>query len=119
MDLDNDTQLSVQEWDYYKAAMESENGMLAIRLGGKGDMTEKSVRWAYRRAVPQLPSPVVYQNVLYMVNDGGIVTSLKPDTGAMIKQGRLKGADRSVLRLAGRRRRQDLHGEREEGRWPC
>jgi outer membrane protein assembly factor BamB len=92
VDLDNDTQLSVQEWDYYKAAMDSENGMLAIRLGGKGDMTEKSVRWAYRRAVPQLPSPLVYQNVLYMVNDGGIVTSLKPDTGEMIKQGRLKGA---------------------------
>jgi outer membrane protein assembly factor BamB len=92
VDLDGDKQISVQEWDYYKAAMDSENGMLAIRLGGKGDMTEKSVRWAYRRAVPQLPSPVVYQNVLYMVNDGGIVTSLKPDTGEMIKQGRLKGA---------------------------
>jgi outer membrane protein assembly factor BamB len=92
VDLDGDKQLSVQEWDYYKAAMDSENGMLAIRLGGKGDMTEKSVRWAYRRAVPQLPSPVVYQNVLYMVNDGGIVTSLKPDTGELIKQGRLKGA---------------------------
>jgi outer membrane protein assembly factor BamB len=92
VDLDGDKQLSVQEWDYYKAAMDSENGMLAIRLGGKGDMTEKSVRWAYRRAVPQLPSPVVYQNVLYMVNDGGIVTSLRPDTGELIKQGRLKGA---------------------------
>ncbi|MCA1650293.1 MAG: PQQ-binding-like beta-propeller repeat protein, partial [Acidobacteria bacterium] len=92
VDLDGDKQLSVQEWDYYKAAMDSENGMLAIRLGGKGDMTEKSVRWTYRRAVPQLPSPVVYQSVLYMVNDGGIVTSLKPDTGELIMQGRLKGA---------------------------
>ena len=27
-----------------------------------------------------------------MVNDGGIVTSLKPTTGELIKQGRLKGA---------------------------
>jgi len=27
-----------------------------------------------------------------MVNDGGIVTTLKPDTGELIKQGRLKGA---------------------------
>jgi outer membrane protein assembly factor BamB len=46
----------------------------------------------YRRAVPQLPSPLIYGGVLYMVNDGGIVTSLKPDTGELIKQGRLKGA---------------------------
>jgi outer membrane protein assembly factor BamB len=91
-DLDGDKQMSVDEWNYYKAAMDSENGMLAIRLGGSGDMTEKSIKWTYRRAVPQLPSPLVYENVLYMVNDGGIVTSLNPETGAMIQQGRLKGA---------------------------
>jgi outer membrane protein assembly factor BamB len=91
-DLDGNTQLSAQEWDYYKAAMDSENGMLAIRLGGSGDMTDKSVKWVYRRAVPQLPSPIVYNNVLYMVNDGGIVTTLNPETGALIQQGRLKGA---------------------------
>ena len=91
-DLDGDKFLNPEEWDYYKAAADSENGMLAIRLGGTGDMTEKAVRWKYQRAVPQLPSPLVYQNVLYMVNDGGIVTSLRPDTGEVIKQGRLKGA---------------------------
>jgi hypothetical protein len=91
-DLNGDKALSVEEWDYYKAAMDSENGMLAIRLGGSGDMTAKSVRWAYRRAVPQLPSPLIYEHVLYMVNDGGIVTALNPETGEMIKQGRLKGA---------------------------
>lgn len=91
-DLDRDRHMSVEEWNYYKAAMDSENGMLAIRLGGSGDMTEKAVKWAYRRSVPQLPSPIVYGNVLYMVNDGGIVTSLHPETGAVIQQGRLKGA---------------------------
>jgi outer membrane protein assembly factor BamB len=91
-DLDSDAHITQQEWDFYKAAMDSENGMLAIRLGGTGDMTEKSVKWAYRRAVPQLPSPVIYDHVLYMVNDGGIVTTLNPQTGELIKQGRLKGA---------------------------
>jgi outer membrane protein assembly factor BamB len=50
------------------------------------------VRWKYHKAVPQLPSPIVYRNVLYMVNDGGIVTTLNPDTGAEMGQGRLKGA---------------------------
>jgi hypothetical protein len=91
-DLDGDKKMNRQEWDYYKAAMDSENGLLAIRLGGSGDMTEKSVKWTYRRAVPQLPSPLVYHNVLYMVNDGGIVTTLNPESGALIQQGRLKGA---------------------------
>ena len=91
-DLNQNQELTKDEWAYYRAALDSENGMLAIRLGGSGDMTEKSVRWKYQRSVPQLPSPLVYQNVLYMVNDGGIVTTLNPETGALIKQGRLAGA---------------------------
>jgi outer membrane protein assembly factor BamB len=66
--------------------------MLAIKLGGSGDMTSSAIRWKYQRSVPQLPSPIVYRGVLYMVNDNGIVTTLNPDTGDLIKQGRLTGA---------------------------
>ena len=91
-DLDQNQSLSKSEWEYYRAALDSENGMLAIHLGGKGDTTAQAVRWKYQRSVPQLPSPLLYQSVLYMVNDNGIVTSLNPDTGAVIKQGRLTGA---------------------------
>jgi outer membrane protein assembly factor BamB len=91
-DLDANGTLTAAEWDYYRAALDSENGMLAIRLGGSGDMTERSVRWRYQRSVPQLPSPLLYKGVLYMVNDNGIITMLNPDTGAVIKQGRLTGA---------------------------
>ena len=92
IDLDADGALSREEWEYYRAALDSENGLLAITLGGKGDTTATAVRWKYRRSVPQLPSPLIYKGVLYMVNDGGIVTTLKPETGEVIKQGRLAGA---------------------------
>src|SRR6185503_21269913 len=91
-DLDANGSLTPVEWDYYRAALDSENGMLAIRLGGSGDMTETAVRWKYQRSVPQLPSPLLYEGVLYMVNDNGIITTLNPATGAVIKQGRLTGA---------------------------
>ena len=90
-DLNGDKVIDRTEWDYYKAAMESENGMLAITLGGSGDMTATAVRWRYQRGIPQLPSPLLYERALYMVNDaGGVVTILNPDTGALILQGRLK-----------------------------
>lgn len=92
IDLDANGQVSAGEWDYYRAAMASDNGLLAIRLGGRGDMTGPNVRWKYHKSVPQLPSPLVYRDVLYMVNDGGIVTTLNPETGAELGQGRLKGA---------------------------
>jgi outer membrane protein assembly factor BamB len=92
IDLDANGEITSSEWDYYRAAMASDNGMLAIKLGGRGDMTGTNVRWRYHKSVPQLPSPLLYHNVLYMVNDGGIVTALNPDTGAEVGQGRLKGA---------------------------
>jgi outer membrane protein assembly factor BamB len=91
-DLDSDQRLNEREWRYYEASLASRNGILAIRVGGEGDMTEKNVAWTYDRRVPQLPSPLLYGGVLYMVNDGGVVTSLDPNTGAVLSQGRLKGA---------------------------
>ena len=91
-DLDVNGSLTKDEWAYYRAALDSENGMLAIRLGGSGDMTDKAIRWKYQRSVPQLPSPLLFGGVLYMVNDNGIITTLNPETGELIKQGRLTGA---------------------------
>ena len=96
-DLDTNGTLTPDEWSYYRAALDSENGMLAIRLGCSGDVTDTAVRWKYQRSVPQLPSPLLFGGVLYMVNDNGIVTMLEPDTGAVIKQGRLAGAPGAVF----------------------
>ncbi len=97
MALDKRTGKQVWKVDRPRAALDSENGMLAIRLGGAGDMSDTAIRWKYQRSVPQLPSPLLYRNVLYMVNDNGIVITLHPDTGAVIKQGRLTGAPGAVF----------------------
>jgi len=72
--------------------MSAENGLLSITLGGQGDMTDKSIRWKYTRTVPQVPSTLLYEDVLYMVNDGGLLVSFKPATGEVIKHDRLEGA---------------------------
>jgi outer membrane protein assembly factor BamB len=91
-DLDHDGAYDADDWAYFRAAITSENGTLAIKLGGEGDMTEQNVVWKYHRAVPQLPSPIIYDGILYMINDGGIVTTFVPATGEVIAQGRLAGA---------------------------
>jgi outer membrane protein assembly factor BamB len=91
-DLDRDGRLDAKEWDVFRMMMASENGLLAINLGGQGDLTTSAIRWRYQRPVPQVPSTLLYQGVLFMVNDSGILTSFDPATGAVLKQGRLKGA---------------------------
>ena len=70
----------------------SENGLLAIKLGGEGDMTASAIKWRYQRPVPQVPSTLLYKGTLFMVNDSGILISFDPITGNVVKQGRLKGA---------------------------
>ena len=91
-DGNRDGKLDARDWDVFRAMLAAENGLMAITLGGSGDMTSTAVKWKYLRPVPQVPSTVLYQGVLYMVNDSGILLSFDPATGNVIKQGRLKGA---------------------------
>lgn len=92
MDLDRNGYLDREEWAYYQAARRSRGGLWAFRLGGQGDMTAANVLWHYNRAVPQLPSPLLYRGVLYLVNDGGIMTALDPLRGNVLAQRRLAEA---------------------------
>jgi outer membrane protein assembly factor BamB len=91
-DGNRDGKLDARDWQVFRAMLAAENGLMAITLGGSGDMTATAVKWKYLRPVPQVPSTVLYQGVLYMVNDSGILISFNPKTGDVIKQGRLKGA---------------------------
>jgi outer membrane protein assembly factor BamB len=42
--------------------------------------------------LPCCTSPLLYEGVLYIVKEGGILTALDPKTGEILKQGRLTGA---------------------------
>ena len=91
-DMNRDEKLNARDWEVFRAMMASENGLLAIKMGGKGDQTANAIRWRYTKPVPQVPSTLLYQGVLYMINDSGILISFDPATGNVIKQGRLHGA---------------------------
>jgi len=91
-DMDRDGNLNAKDWDVFRGMMASENGLLAIKMGGQGDQTATAIRWRYTKPVPQVPSTLLYKGVLYMINDSGILISFDPATGQVIKQGRLHGA---------------------------
>jgi len=68
---------------------------LAIRPGGKGDVTRTHVAWTSPRGSPFVPSPILYGEHLYMINDmASIVTCLEAMTGKVLFQGRLGVAQR-------------------------
>ncbi|MGH9722450.1 MAG: PQQ-binding-like beta-propeller repeat protein, partial [Bryobacteraceae bacterium] len=92
IDLDKDGSLDEREWKFHQARASARNGLFAIQLGGKGDLTGKAIRWRHEKSLPNIPSPLLYKDVLYVLREGGIVTTLNPTTGAVLKQGRLEGA---------------------------
>ena len=91
-DMNRDEKLDARDWEVFRAMLGSENGLLAIKMGGEGDQTANAIRWRYQKPVPQVPSTLLYHGVLYMINDSGILLSFDPANGNVLKQGRLHGA---------------------------
>ena len=65
---------------------------LAIRAGGKGDVTDTHVVWRNHRSAPFVPSAIVYDGLYYLVDDHGIAASFDAATGRLVWQQRLGGS---------------------------
>jgi outer membrane protein assembly factor BamB len=92
LDGNHDGYLAKNEWEQVRAMMSSivrPHGLVAIKPGGKGDIAKTHVAWSQPKNVPEVPSPLVYHNRLYMVTNGGIVTCLDEGDGHLVFRGRL------------------------------
>jgi outer membrane protein assembly factor BamB len=68
---------------------------LAIRPGGSGDVTSTHLVWQAPQGSSFVPSPLVYGDHVYLVNDmAAIATCLDAKTGKVLWQGRLGEARR-------------------------
>jgi outer membrane protein assembly factor BamB len=84
-----DREVDAEEFKRALEGFASWNALVAIRPAARGDVTQTNVLWRFRRSLPDVPSPLLYQDVLYVVRDGGILTSVNPATGEALHQGRL------------------------------
>lgn len=66
---------------------------LAIRPGGKGDVTGTHLVWSTPRGSPFVPSPLLFGDYIYMINDmQSIATCVEARTGKTMWQSRLGAA---------------------------
>jgi outer membrane protein assembly factor BamB len=76
--------------------------LLAIRLADKRDALPEVV-WKVTRAVPSKPSVLLIGDLVFMVNDTGIVSSVEAKTGTSVWTSRIAGTySASPLSAAGR-----------------
>ena len=60
----------------------------AIRLDSRGDLTGGNPRaWIYRKGTGYVPSNLLYDGLLYLTNDGGVITCLDARTGEVVYEG--------------------------------
>ncbi len=69
----------------------SQGQLLAIKPGGRGDVTATNVAWRVTKSVAKKPSALLVDDLIYMINDGGVATALEAKTGKEVWSERIGG----------------------------
>lgn len=78
------------KWDAWGRHVGGPTGLLAVRLDAAAGPREL---WRYDKGFAGvIPSPLLYDGILYVVKNGGILTAFNPSTGEVLKTGRVRGA---------------------------
>ena len=91
IDRNKDGLLNEAEWQQSLAFLRTivkEHGVLAIKPDGEGDLTSK-VLWTEKLAVPEVPSPLLQDNRLYLIRNGGILSCLDAASGKVVYRTRV------------------------------
>ena len=63
----------------------------AIKLGGKGDVTDTHVKWKITKGVNEVSSPVFHEGLLYWVTEVGILHCIDAGDRSLVWKKRVKG----------------------------
>ena len=68
-----------------------EKMLLAVDPSGTGDVTDTHIVWSSRRGIPEIPSPLIVDDLMFMVNEGGVVSCVEAKSGDLVWRGRVGG----------------------------
>lgn len=92
-DRNRDGTVDQKEWDGMRDIFAlARNRMIAIRPGGTGDITSTHVLWEQKKQLPYVPSPLLYNGLIFLVKNNGLVSTLDPKTGKSLKYERIPAA---------------------------
>ena len=81
-DINRDGKIDKSDWDQITAAVaKGENVLVAVKPGGHGNISQTHVAWRATRGLPYVASPLFYDGRIYMVKNGGLISSLDAETG--------------------------------------
>lgn len=82
-DINKDGGWEVKEIEPFMVsdAVPGRSVMVAVRGGGRGDITKSHVLWEQTRGLPYVASPLVYRDRVYFVKKGGFLSCVDLKTG--------------------------------------
>jgi outer membrane protein assembly factor BamB len=81
-----------EKFDFRQQLSVAPSSLFAIRLNADTAEAPQAVWKVERSFVAVIPSPLYYQGVLYVLKNGGLLTSFDPNTGDIKKASRVEGA---------------------------
>jgi len=91
-DMNKDEFIDSTEWkiaDKYLDSFYVKQGVKAIRLGGQGDISLDNFLWGNSEQPSHVCSPLYYNNNVYMIRDGGIISCFHSESGKLLYRERL------------------------------
>jgi outer membrane protein assembly factor BamB len=59
-----------------------------LSSGASGNLDGTSnVLWSYNKGTAYVPSPILYDGLLYLMSDAGVLTCVEPETGKIVYEG--------------------------------
>jgi outer membrane protein assembly factor BamB len=68
------------------------NYLVAVRLGGEGDVASTHLAYKLSRSMPYVPTPIARGDRLFLWSDGGVVSCVRASSGEVIWQARAGGS---------------------------
>jgi outer membrane protein assembly factor BamB len=93
IDLDKDGRVTREEYENMRMMFtKAENALVAIKSGGKGDVTDSHVVWKQQRALPYVSSALWFGGRVYTIKSGGLVSCYDAKSGKIHYQAERLGA---------------------------
>jgi len=82
LDLNRDGKIDKADWDQLTTALaKGENLLVAVKPGGRGNISRTHVAWKATRGLPYVASPLLYNGRIYCIKNGGMLSSFDASSG--------------------------------------
>lgn len=69
----------------------SKKEMIAVKVGGSGDVTDTHIAWKLRQGIGKYSSPILVDGILYTASDESFITALDAKSGEVVWTERVGG----------------------------